>query len=144
MRSSTGAVDDRSVRSMAVIWTSYMVFLGLYAWVAVDLAAGSRAGAAFFRSPLFHGLFAVLPAALVLLSPRALRGRMRWSSALFLRWSLAELPALTGLIGFLSGEGWGSLAGHLLGAAALFLWARPTAASRVGWDTALRSVDPPG
>lgn len=115
-------MSDRSLGSMRALWWAHAAFLPLYALVAAHEASAARSGHPFFTGPAFPLLFAAPAAAGSLLLWPALAGRARASVALLWRWILAELPALVGLIGFLSGAP-AAWVGAGLGASALLLLA---------------------
>ncbi len=123
---------------MQIIWLVHLVFLVLYAAVAWIADQQPREAVGFFLSPWFALAFTTPTALVAVLIGPALRGRMRWSGAMLLRWALAEGPALTGILTFLAGGSWWTFALRSTVSVVLLLWLFPSADGRSSWPVRAR------
>jgi hypothetical protein len=105
------------------IWATHLAFVALYAAVAWDASDRVRDGGPFFTSAPFFLLFGAVPAVLAVVVPP--RARLSADARGLLGWSLAEGPALTGVLSWLSGGGVVALGVGLGATAALLIALRP-------------------
>jgi len=90
---------------MRPLWWVHVGFIGLYGLVMWDRWDAERIGAAFFSS-VWVDLTVSLPAVVAFaVLPQALGQRLGSAGMGLARWSVAEVPALVGIVGFLSGAG---------------------------------------
>ena len=104
---------EHSPEGLRRMWWLHIAFIGLYALVAWSRWDAPREGHAFFSSWAVDALVSLPAVVAVLLLRQRPPARLGPAGRLLLHLSLAEFPALVGLVGFLAGAEAPWLAAHL-------------------------------
>lgn len=104
---------EHSATGLARMWWLHIGFIGLYAAVAATRWSTERVGHAFFTSAWVDLLVSLPATVAVVYLWRRPPPRLGPGGRLLLHLSLAELPALVGLVGFLAGGELPWLVAHL-------------------------------